>query len=276
MAVNVESRLSAHLRGLAERGEKALGMFITSGFPDLNATPDLLDAIDAGGADFIELGMPFSDPLAEGIPIQRSSARALEAGVTMAKTLEYARDFTSRSDTPLLLMGYGNPVMQYGISNFFRDARSSGVEGVILPDVLPDPESPFFRSAAEHGVDTVCLVSPTTPTARLEHIDRLSSGFVYAVSVTGVTGANTGDASPILDYLRRVKQTVRENALMVGFGIRSAENVRTMVSEADGAIVGSALVNLVADVWDGEAGSRAERLAAVTAFVADLKSGTRS
>lgn len=276
MAVNDESNLTAHLRALADRGEKALGMFVTSGFPDLEATPDVLRAIDAGGADFIELGMPFSDPLAEGVPIQRSSARALAAGVTMEQTLQYARDFTATSDTPLLLMGYGNPVMQYGISNFFRDARSSGVQGVILPDVLPDPDSPFFRAAAEHGVDTVCLVSPTTPDARLEFIDELSSGFVYAVSVTGVTGTDKGDADPILAYLRHVKERISRNPLLVGFGIRSADDVRTMVSEADGAIVGSALVNHVAACWDDESMPRAEKLAAIERFVRELKSGTQA
>ena len=274
MNVSTENSLSMRLRAMADRGEKALGMFVTSGFPDLDATPGVLRAIDAGGADFIELGMPFSDPLAEGVPIQRSSARALAAGVTMERTLEYAREFSAESDTPLLLMGYGNPVMQYGISNFFRDARSCGVQGVILPDVLPDPDSPFFRAASEHGVDTVCLVSPTTPDARLDFIDQLSSGFVYAVSVTGVTGTDKGDADPILAYLRHVKGRVTQNPLLVGFGIRSADDVRTMVSEADGAIVGSALVNLGGEHWDDDTMPRDAKLAAISAFVRELKSGT--
>jgi tryptophan synthase alpha chain len=269
------SRLRAHLQSLASRSEKALGLFITSGFPERDATPDLLRAIDRGCADFIELGMPFSDPLAEGLPIQRSSARALAAGITMKQTLAHAAAFTASSDTPLLLMGYGNPVMRYGISNFFRDARSSGVQGVILPDVLPDPDSPFFKAAVEHGVDTVCLVSPTTPTERLERIDALSSGFVYAVSVTGVTGTDTGDRDPILAYLRRARTSVRHNPLLVGFGIRTPEDVRAMVSEADGAIVGSALVDFVGTCWDNPALSPADRLAAVTDFVANLKAGTR-
>jgi tryptophan synthase alpha chain len=270
------SRLKAHLESIAAAGEKALGMFITSGFPDLDATPDLLRAIDAGGADFIELGMPFSDPLAEGIPIQRSSERALAAGVTMRQTLEYAADFTASSDTPLLLMGYGNPVMRYGIDRFFEEARTAGVQGVILPDVLPAPDSPFFCAAAAHGVDTVCLVSPTTPQERVTYIDELSSGFVYAVSVTGVTGADKGDAKPIQDYLRRIRPAVSRNALLVGFGIRSAEDVASMVAETDGAIVGSALVNLVAACWDDSDLSHAQRLERVEAFVRELKSGTSS
>lgn len=269
------SRLRSHLQSLAARGEKALGMFITSGFPERHATVDLLRAIDAGGADFIELGMPFSDPLAEGIPIQRSSARALAGGITMKDTLAHAAAFTAGSDTPLLLMGYGNPVMRYGISNFFRDARSSGVQGVILPDVLPDPDSPFFRAALEHEVDTVCLVSPTTPTERLERIDALSSGFIYAVSVTGVTGTDTGDRDPILAYLQRIGATIRRNPVLVGFGIRTADDVRSMVSAADGAIVGSALVDFVGACWDDPSLAPPDRLAAVTEFVANLKAGTR-
>lgn len=270
------STLRAHFEGLSNRGEKALGMFITSGFPEKEATTDLLRAIDAGGADFIELGMPFSDPLAEGLPIQRSSARALAGGVTMKDTLAHAAAFTASSDTPLLLMGYGNPILRYGISNFFRDARSSGVQGVILPDVLPDPDSAFFQAAAAHEVDTVCLVSPTTPDDRLERIDALSSGFIYAVSVTGITGTDTGAKDPILDYLRRIRTVLRRNPVMVGFGIRTAEDVRAMVGEADGAIVGSALVDHVAACWDDPDFSRDATLDAVTRFVADLKSGTRS
>jgi tryptophan synthase alpha chain len=173
-------------------------------------------------------------------------------------------------------MGYGNPVMRYGISNFFRDARSSGVQGVILPDVLPEPESPFFRAAVEQKVDTVCLVSPTTPTERLQHIDALSSGFVYAVSVTGITGTDTGDRDPILAYLQRIGGVIRHNPVMVGFGIRTADDVRAMVSASDGAIVGSALVDFVGACWDDPSLSVAERLTAITAFVSDLKSGTRS
>lgn len=193
----------------------------------------------------------------------------------MERTLAYARAFTQDSETPLLLMGYGNPVMQYGISNFFRDARSSGVQGVILPDVLPDPDSPFFRAASEYGVNTVCLVSPTTPDARLDFIDELSSGFVYAVSVTGVTGTDKGDADPILAYLRHVKERISRNPLLVGFGIRSADDVRSMVSAADGAIVGSALVDLVGACWDNDAMPRDEKLATIENFVRELKSGTR-
>lgn len=270
------STLKARIEQVRQAGHKALGMFITSGFPDLTATPDLLRAIDAGGADFIELGMPFSDPLAEGIPIQRSSERALAAGVTMKDTLRFAAEFTAGSDTPLVLMGYGNPIMRYGIDEFFKDARSSGVQGVILPDVLPAPDSPFFRAATENGVDTICLVSPTTPPKRAERIDALSSGFVYAVSVTGVTGTDKGDTQPIVDYLRRIRPSIVRNALMVGFGIRSAEDVRSMAAETDGAIVGSALVNLVSACWDNPDLSRSQRLAEIESFVRDLKSGTLS
>lgn len=268
------SQLSDLITRTSERGERSLGMFVTSGFPTLEATPDLLKAIDAGGADFIELGMPFSDPLAEGLPIQRSSERALKNGVTMQATLAFAKEFTAQSDTPLLLMGYGNPVMRYGISNFFRDARSSGVQGVILPDVLPAEDSPFFLAAKEHDVDLVCLISPTTPPARMTLIDSMSSGFVYAVSVTGITGADTGDASPILSYLREAKATIRKNPVLVGFGIRSAADVRKLSENTDGAIVGSALINHIDTLWNDASLAAADRLSSVETFVRALKAGT--
>jgi len=267
------SALANHIRTLNARGEKALGMFITSGFPSPGLTPELLRTIDEAGADFIELGMPFSDPLAEGLPIQHSSEVALNAGIRMKDTLAFARDFTAASDTPLVLMGYGNPIMRYGISNFFSDARSSGVQGVILPDVMPDADSPFVKAAAESGIDMICLVSPTTPDERLAHIDSLSSGFVYAVSVTGVTGTDTGQTDPIKAYLRHARTHIKDNPLLVGFGIRTPDDVRSFSEAADGAIVGSALVGVIRE--QREAGADDQTiLARVHSFVHELKQGT--
>ena len=164
--------------------------------------------------------------------------------------------------------------MRYGISNFFRDARSSGVQGVILPDVLPAEDSPFFKAAKGHDVDLVCLISPTTPEARMALIDEMSSGFVYAVSVTGITGTDTGDASPILSYLRQAKATMRKNPLLVGFGIRTAADVRQLSEHTDGAIVGSALINHIEALWNDISISTEDRLKSVETFVRELKAGT--
>ncbi len=268
----MRSVLADHILEISRRGEKALGIFITSGFPNLEATAPLLQAIDEAGADFIELGMPFSDPLAEGIPIQKSSQLALESGVTMQDTLRFAAEFRKTSETPLVLMGYGNPIMQYGISNFYSDARSCGVNGVILPDVLPDMASPFYRAAQANKIDVICLISPTTSADRMKKIDRLSSGFVYAVSVTGVTGSDLGDSKPILNYLKQAKQHISRNPILVGFGIRSGADVRKMTPDIEGAIVGSALVRIIGDLWADSSLQSSERLERVKSFVRELKS----
>jgi len=270
------SRLSKHISDLNANGEKALGIFVTSGFPNLEATAEILHAIDEGGADFIELGMPFSDPLAEGLPIQGSSQKALAAGVTMQDTLRFAASFREKSDTPLVLMGYANPIMRYGISNFFKDARSSGVDGVILPDVPPETDSVFFQAARSEKIDMICLISPTTPKARIEMIDQMSGGFVYAVSVTGVTGSDIGNKDAIGEYLKNAHSHVSRNQLLVGFGIRSASDIVSMARDVDGAIVGSAVVTMIDELWENATMTNAERLLAVQSFVGDLKTGTKN
>jgi len=269
-----DSNIARHIRSVVGRGEKALGIFLTSGFPDRASSLPLLQAIDAGGADFIELGMPFSDPLAEGLPIQYSSQVALSGGITMQDTLQIAKDFRASSETPLILMGYGNPILRYGVSNFFEDARSSGVNGVILPDVPPEEGSFFVQAAKSSGVDFISLIAPTTPSDRVTKIDEISSGFVYAVSITGITGADLGSKKPILDYLKHSKSLVKNNPLMVGFGIRTQADVVKMTQDADGAIVGSALVSLVRRLWEDNSLSLAERLLEIQTFIHDLKTGT--
>ena len=267
------SRISDAIRHAVERRETALGMFITAGFPEPDATLGILHAIERGGADFIELGMPFSDPLAEGLPIQRSSARALGHGMRMRDTLALATAFRSESDLPMVLMGYSNPVLRFGLSNFFDAAHSSGVDGVILPDVPPEEAEPFVKAAEGSGLDVIMLISPMTSDERIRRIDRLSSGFVYAVSVTGLTGTSLGDADPISAYLKRARGLMASNPLMVGFGIRSRADVEKFGASADGCIVGSALINLVESLWDDDGTSEKERLDRVEAFVNELKYG---
>lgn len=263
-------RLAAAIRAT----RPALGMFLTAGFPSRAHTLPVLKAIEAGGADFIELGMPFSDPLAEGLPIQRSSKRALEDGMTMQRTLDMAAAFRADSDLPLLLMGYANPLLKFGLGNFFKACRSSGVDGVILPDVPPEEAALFTDQASAHGIDFVFLVSPTTSNARMQQIDALSSGFVYAVSVNGITGLALGDADHTSAYLQRARTQIARNPLLVGFGIRSHEDVIRLSHHTDGCIVGSALVAQIEEWWDERPNaSLDQRLNAVQSFVHQLKHG---
>ena len=249
-----------------------MGLFLTNGFPEPAATGPLLDALVAGGADFVELGMPFSDPLAEGLPIQRASARALAHGVKMRDALATARAFADRHpDVPLVLMGYVNPVLRYGLGAFCRDAAGSGVAGLILPDVPLGEAEALRAEAARHGLALTFLVAPTTTDDRIAEVDRQTTGFVYAVSSSGLTGQTLGSLDPVAAYLRRARALVRANPLLVGFGIRSAADAARLSAETDGFIVGSALVEEVERLWADPALSDDARLAAVTRFVRALR-----
>jgi tryptophan synthase alpha chain len=268
------SQLSDTLQSLRSRGEKAMGLFLTSGFPDLDSTLPTLRAIDDGGADFIELGMPFSDPLAEGKPIQRASARALSHGATMEHAFRTARQFRAESDTPLLLMGYLNPILRYGAEDFCRDAASSGVDGLILPDLPPEEGARVSDYAAGHGLNLVHLIAPNTADERIRRIDRQATGFVYAVSVTGLTGSELGEDGSVQEYLERARRLVTENPLLVGFGIRSHDDAMRMSRHTDGFIVGSALINRVEALWDAsDPLSETECLEQVRNFARALKYG---
>ena len=259
-----ESRITAHIRAANAAGRKAMGIFATSGFPTPSATVDILKAIDAGGADFIELGMPFSDPLAEGLPIQRSSEEALAAGASMKTTLEAARSFRKSSDTPLLLMGYLNPVIRYGVSNFFEAAASSGVDGIILPDLPPSERGLVSGPAEANGIDVVHLIAPNTPETRVREVDALSSGFVYAVSITGLTGSGHGQTDAVNAYLARSRALVQRNPLLVGFGISSREDAQRLSAHTDGFIVGSAVVRAVREAYTDDQLTSAERSQRIT------------
>jgi len=267
------SRLDDTFKSVRARDEKAMGLFLTDGFPHPDATVPLLHALDRGGVDFIELGMPFSDPLAEGRPIQRASAQALSHNVTLIDTLKTAEEYRSQSDTPLLLMGYVNPVLAYGIAEFCRDAAAAGVDGLILPDLPPEESDPLCEAAADHNLDLVFLIAPNTDDDRIVAVDDRATGFVYAVSVTGLTGSDLDEAPTVDEYLHRARRLVRQNPLLVGFGIKSHEDAMRLSTHTDGFIVGSALINRVSDLWDDSTLSDAERLDAVSAFARHLKSG---
>jgi len=250
-----------------------MGLFLTDGFPNPEATVPLLHAMTQGGADFVELGMPFSDPLAEGRPIQRASTRALKNGVTMTDTFTRAEAFCKESDTPLLLMGYVNPVLQYGVDAFCRDAARAGVDGLILPDLPPEESASLATAAAEHDLDLVFLIAPNSSDGRIRSVDERATGFVYAVSVTGLTGSDL-DSSPTVDeYLQRARSLVTKNPLLVGFGIKTHDDAMRLSRHTDGFIVGSALINRVSTLWDEKSLSKSDRLDAVVEFARDLKEG---
>ena len=266
-------RLQSMFKTLRTRGEKAMGLFLTNGFPDPESTRLLLEAIDEAGADFIELGMPFSDPLAEGVPIQRASEQALRHGVRMVDVLRMAEAFRSRSQTPLLLMGYINPVYRYGVQAFCRDAVQAGVDGLILADLPPEESQALAEAAQAADLAMVYLIAPNTPSDRIRQIDALATGFVYAVSITGLTGSQLQSYETIEAYLARARQFVSRNPLLVGFGIRSHEDALRFSRYTDGFIVGSALIRLVERLWDDSTLSLSDRLEAVQRFVYELKYG---
>lgn len=249
---------------------KIMSLFLTAGYPDPEATVDLILGFEENGVDLVELGMPFSDPLADGPTIQYSSNVAIEHGITMSKILQMVRQVREKSEIPIILMGYINPVLRYGIEKFCEDAADAGVDGLIIPDI-PIEESDILKEEAEsNGLPMIYLVAPNTSDERMQKIDQQSQGFVYCVSVTGVTGAREGDevAQSVQRFIERVKDNVTRNPKMVGFGIKSHEDAQRIAREMDGFIVGSALIDTIREHYPEE-GWKDE----VFAFVRRLKYG---
>ncbi|GFE59008.1 tryptophan synthase subunit alpha [Geobacter sp. AOG1] len=260
------SRIAEKFATLARRGEKALITFITAGDPDLATTEKLIPLMERAGADIIELGVPFSDPMADGPTIQLASERALAAGTTVAKILAMVKSVRHHSQVPLLLMGYYNPIFVYGPEKFLADAAAAGVDGVLLVDLPPEEAGDFKAMADRHGVNVIFLLTPTSDKARLDKVARLGSGFIYYVSVTGVTGARQSVDSSVFDAVTGIKAKVRL-PLAVGFGIADPEQAGRVASVADGVVVGSAIVKL----FETHRGKALED--SVTAFVTSLKAG---
>ncbi len=250
--------------------QKIMSLFITSGYPEIHKTVDLILELEASGADIIELGMPFSDPLADGPTIQYASKVALEQGVNLDVIFEQVEQLRKKSEIPVVLMGYINPVMRYGMESFFKKASASGVDGVILPDA-PAGEYPEMESMCDkYGVAPIYLVAPNTPDERMEVVDKASKGFVYCVSVTGVTGARERNdmTDPVRVFLKRVRSRITKNPVLVGFGIRSHQDAMRISSEMDGFIVGSALIDHIRQVYPSE-----DWISSAGRFVKSLKTG---
>lgn len=239
------SFIADFIEGKNNNGEKVLSVFLTSGFPDKNKFTDLALNILNAGADMLEIGFPFSDPLADGPVIQQSSYAALQDGVNLHSTFEYVSGIRAKTDKPLILMGYANPVLSYGVEKFSEDAKKSGVNGVIIPDV-PIEEYDNFYGNSFNGLDTVLLITPTTPDERIKLIDEKSSGFIYCVSVSGTTGVRNDDKSASIEFVKKIRTSVKKNKTLVGFGIAGAGDAEKFSRHCDGVIVGSAVIKSLA------------------------------
>jgi tryptophan synthase alpha chain len=239
----VRTRIDNKLQVLRQRKEKAVAIFLTAGFPSREHCEEVLMAVEDGGGDLVEIGMPFSDPLADGPVIQHASAVALSQGIDLPYVLELVSRIRSRSSIPIVLMGYLNPILKFGDADFFESAAAAGVDGIILPEV-PLEEQPGFAPLLDAaGLANILLVTPTSTADRIQRIDAASCGFLYCVSTTGVTG--TAVTRPLGEYLTRVKLHASRNPLLVGFGIATPDDACRACKVADGVIVGSAFMRFL-------------------------------
>jgi tryptophan synthase alpha chain len=263
------SRIAERFAALRARGERALIPFVTAGDPDLGTTEALVLALEEAGADLLELGIPFSDPIADGPTIQRASQRALAQGTSLRRVLELVKRLRSRTELPLLLMGYANPFLAMGARPFAAAAKEAGVDGVIVPDLPPEEGRELYGACADAGVDGVLLAAPTTTPARLALLAERTRGFLYFVSLTGVTGARASVAADLEERVRSAKECCAL-PVCVGFGVSTPEHAAEVGRYADGVVVGGALVDRI----EG-AGSPDEAVDAAARFVASLKAPLR-
>jgi tryptophan synthase alpha chain len=267
------TRIDDTFAKLKAEGRPALVTFITAGDPDYSTSLDLLRALPAAGADIIELGMPFSDPMADGPAIQAGSQRALKAGQTLLKTLAMVRSFREREAAiPIVLMGYYNPIYTYGGAEFLRDAKEAGVDALIIVDLPPEADDELCLPAVDAGLNFIRLATPTTDDKRLPAVLANTSGFVYYVSIAGITGTRAPDVAAVEANVARIK---RQTALpvCVGFGVNSPEQVEAIGAYADGVVVGSALVNAVAESLDKDGFATPSTVGGVTSLVSQLAQG---
>jgi len=261
------TRIDSRFRELRERQAKGLVVYLTAGDPSLDATGKLLLALDRAGVDVIELGVPFSDPLADGPVIQRASERAVRGGTTLRRILERFPGWRESVRAPIILFSYYNPILQYGLENFARDAARAGVDGALAVDLSPEEATAYVDVMRAQNLDTIFLASPTSTDARLERASQLSSGFLYLVSRTGVTGERSEISATLQPLVERARRHT-SLPLAVGFGISSPAQVRAVQSVADAAVVGSAVVHAIEEQYAGEGPAAIERL------VRWLKEGT--
>ena len=247
------------------RGEKLLSIFITAGFPHLESTADLIWNIEEAGADFVEIGIPFSDPIADGPTIQKTSQAALENSITVGKILQQVQTIRQKSEIPIILMSYLNPLLKYDFKKFANDAEKAGVDGLIIPDLIPEEFQNFAPILKENGLGLNFLVSPNTSFARIRLIDRLTSDFIYCVSVAGITGSREGVPDGLIAFLTKLDVEIT-HPYLVGFGVSNANDAKAISKHCDGVIIGSAILDLISNSRQNE-----EMLNSVRQFVQEIK-----
>jgi tryptophan synthase alpha chain len=272
MTTRIERRFAA----VAKQGRAALVTFTMAGDPDAETSLTMLKALPKAGADVLEIGVPFTDPMADGPAIQASGLRALKSGQTLKKTLAMVRDFRNTDDdTPIVLMGYYNPIYIYGVDRFLADATSAGVDGLIVVDLPPEEDIELCLPALNAGVNFIRLATPTTDDKRLPAVLANTSGFVYYVSITGITGAAAPDAARVGAAVARIKRHCNL-PVAVGFGVKTAAQASAIAQHADGVVVGSALVDALRATLDANNKATAGTVKAVTDLVAELAAGVRA
>ena len=270
------TRIEARFARCRAEGRAALVTYVMAGDPDPETSLEVLRALPKAGADIVEFGLPFTDPMADGPAIQAAGLRALKAGQTTAKTLDLVRRFrTEDADTPVILMGYFNPIYQYGVGRFLEDAKAAGVDGLIVVDLPAEEDDELCLPALEAGLAFIRLATPTTDDRRLPVVLSNTSGFVYYVSITGITGAATPDFGKVAAAVERIKRHT-PLPVVVGFGVKNGTHAAAIARGADGVVVGTALVQAVKDSLDESDRATSRTVAAVTTLVQDLGAGVRS
>lgn len=270
------TRISTRFAALKEEGRPGLVTFVTAGDPDGETSLAILKALPGAGADVIELGVPFTDPMADGPAIQAAGLRALKGGQTLAKTIGMVRAFREEDQlTPIVLMGYFNPIYVYGVERFLADARDAGVDGLIVVDLPPEEDDELCIPALDAGLDFIRLATPTTDDKRLPAVLKHTAGFVYYVSITGITGSATPDADAVAAAVKRIKGHT-DLPVAVGFGVKTPEQAAAIAAGADAVVVGSALVEVVRRTLDAQGKATANTLQGVVALAEELADAVRS
>lgn len=269
------TRIDTRFAELKKAGRSAFVTFLMAGDPDPATSLEIIKALPKAGADVIEIGMPFTDPMADGPSIQAAGLRALKAGMTLKKTLELVRGFRKDDNaTPIVLMGYYNPIYIYDVDKFLGDAKSAGVDGLIIVDLPPEEDDELCLPAMKAGLNFIRLATPTTDDKRLPAVLANTSGFVYYVSITGITGAAAADSSAVSAAVARIKRHTKL-PVCVGFGIRTPETARAIASHANGAVVGTALVDALKNSLDADGAATGKTVSAVAELTAALAQGVK-